>query len=116
MIYTPRCVIGMLEHPMFRTVTNKQVCTKINFRGFEISIAMDSSHGPGDLTRSDIRVFDQDRGVELVNHKTGTRTRWAVGRTMQRDGEVLGWCLFPTPETVRQSPAVEHYCMTLIND
>jgi hypothetical protein len=58
----------------------------------------------------------QDRGVELVNHKTGTRTRWAVGRTMQRDGEVLGWCLFPTPETVRQSPAVEHYCMTLIND
>ena len=36
---------------------NKQTCTKIPYKGFEISIAMDSSHSNGDLCRSDIRVF-----------------------------------------------------------
>jgi hypothetical protein len=57
MIYTPRCVIDLLIHPENRHQSNKQVCTKIEYRGYEISIAMDSSHGDGDLWRSDIRVF-----------------------------------------------------------
>lgn len=55
MIYTPRCIIEFLvTTPRLR---NKQVCTKIEYKGFEISISMDSSHGPGDLARSDIRVY-----------------------------------------------------------
>lgn len=57
MIYTPRCVVDMLEHPECRHQKNKQVCTKIEYKGYEISIAMDSSHGDGDLRRTDIRVF-----------------------------------------------------------
>jgi hypothetical protein len=65
MIYTPRVSIDMLTHPATAGLKNKQVCTKIDFKGFEISIAMDSSHGPGDLFRSDIRVFDNNKGKEI---------------------------------------------------
>lgn len=66
MIYTPRCVVDMLLHPLARSTKNKAVCTKIDFKGFEISIAMDSSHGDGDLFRSDIRVF-ADGGTKDVS-------------------------------------------------
>jgi hypothetical protein len=55
MIYTPRASIDMLY--VLPQRKNTQVCTKIEYKGFEISIAMDSSHGDGDLRRSDIRVY-----------------------------------------------------------
>ena len=67
MIYTPRAVVDMLTHPMTKDLKNKQVCTKIDFKGFEISIAMDSSHGDGDLFRSDIRVFTKPGAVPGVD-------------------------------------------------
>ena len=57
-IFTPRVCIDMLTHPLTKDIPNKQTCTKIMFMGFEISISMDSSHGPGDLSRSEIRVYD----------------------------------------------------------
>lgn len=62
MIYTPRSPIEMmlLEDQQTGRVRNAQVCTKILYKGHEISIAMDSSLGLGDLTRSDIRVFSED--------------------------------------------------------
>jgi len=66
MIYTPRLVIDALYHPIGQRIKNKQVCTKIEFKGFEISIAMDSSHGDGDLFRSDIRVYTAPGAVEGV--------------------------------------------------
>lgn len=47
-------------------MTNPCVCTKIEFLGFEISISMDSSHGPGDLARSDIRVYTNPGSVPGV--------------------------------------------------
>jgi len=53
-IYTPRvCISLLLGDPKQK---NKSVCTKIPYRGYTISIAMDSSHGDGDLFRSDILV------------------------------------------------------------
>lgn len=56
-IFTPRvCVDMMLACP--RT-PNKSICTKIPYKGYQISIAMDSSHGDGDLFRSDILVYDE---------------------------------------------------------
>lgn len=67
MIYTPRCVVDMLEHPLTRSQKNKQVCTKIEYKGYEISIAMDSSHGNGDLRRTDIRVFTLPGAVPGVD-------------------------------------------------
>jgi hypothetical protein len=66
MIYTPRVVIDMLTSPLYGRQSNKMVCTKIDYKGLEISISMDSSHGNGDLARSDIRVYDDitDRFLE----------------------------------------------------
>lgn len=62
MIYTPRSCVDMLLHESRRgTLINPTVCTKIEYLGYEISISMDSSIGPGDLCRSDIRIF---RGEE----------------------------------------------------
>jgi len=72
MIYTPRTVIDSLECQVHsalatgREMTNPCVCTKIEFLGFEISISMDSSHGPGDLARSDIRVYTNPGSVPGV--------------------------------------------------
>ena len=58
MIYTPRgCIDLILAENRRGTLNNPSVCTKIEYKGYEISIAMDSSIGPGDLRRTDIRVF-----------------------------------------------------------
>ena len=71
MIYTPRSVVSMIERNC-RTrgpgVGNAQVNTKIEFYGYEISIAMDSSLGAGDLTRADIRVYHDDQDVSERFH------------------------------------------------
>jgi hypothetical protein len=66
-IYTPRCSIDMLLS--LTGEKNKSTCTKIPYRGFEISICMDSSHGNGDLFRSDIRIYnatDDDVSTNLL--------------------------------------------------
>jgi len=65
MIYTPRASIDLLMHPRLYTQKNKAANTKIEFKGFEISIAMDSSHGDGDLTRTDIRVYKENDDVTI---------------------------------------------------
>lgn len=65
MIYTPRVCIDALFHPVVLGLKNKQVCTKVEFKGFEISIAMDSSHGDGDLKRTDIRVYSITKGKDI---------------------------------------------------
>lgn len=65
MIYTPfACVDMILREHRNGTLTNPQTCTKIEFRGYEISVAMDSSLCFGrDLRRTDIRVFKDDKDV-----------------------------------------------------
>ena len=69
MIYTPRIVVDMLLSPGCTAQANKMVCTKIDYKGLEISISMDSSHGNGDLARSDIRVYDNrsGRSIDITN-------------------------------------------------
>lgn len=58
MIYVPRGVVDLLLWEYGNgTLRNPNICVKIPYMGFEISLAMDSSHGAGDLCRSDIRVF-----------------------------------------------------------
>lgn len=53
--------------PLAATIVGKgcQTCTKIDFRGLEISISMDNSCAPAysrDLFRTEVRVFDHKRG------------------------------------------------------
>lgn len=68
MIYTPRVAIDMLLHPAMKAQQNPAACTKIEFKGYEISIAMDSSHGTGDLRRSDIRIYTAaGRNVDVTS-------------------------------------------------
>ena len=68
MIYTPRITIDLLKHFILAGGdSNPCTCTKIPFKGYEISISMDSSHGPGDLRRSDIRVFTNPGNVPGVD-------------------------------------------------
>jgi len=67
MIYTPRVCIDLLQHPKLQYDRNKQVCTKIEFQGYEISVSMDSSHGPGNLARTDIRVYTNPGAVPGVD-------------------------------------------------
>lgn len=72
MIYTPRSVITLHEYKLKHgAVQNPCVCTKIVFMGYEISISMDSSHGDGDLFRSDIRVYTAPENVEGVDVTSG---------------------------------------------
>lgn len=71
MIYTPRACIDLLRHQFLGgAITNPVVCTKIEYRGFVISISMDSSHCPGDLFRSDIRVYTNPGAVPGVDCTT----------------------------------------------
>jgi hypothetical protein len=69
MIYTPRGMIDAIRNPMnpAAVVRNPCVCTKIDYKGFEISVSMDSSHGDGDLFRCDIRVFSLDHGKDVTS-------------------------------------------------
>jgi hypothetical protein len=72
MIYTPRVAIEMLRTGYFAGAhRNPCVCTKIPYKGYEISISMDSSHGDGDLHRTDIRVFTAPGSVPGVDCTVG---------------------------------------------
>ncbi len=60
-IYTPRPLIDVLYRAGIERqgLNNPCVCTKIPYKGFEVSIRMESSCGPDDLDRSDIRIFEE---------------------------------------------------------
>jgi hypothetical protein len=66
------------------------------------------------------RLYDDacDVGFALRNPKTGNVTRWAVAEEIrdQRENEVLGWMLVPTPETLHRQPELAGYTFNLIND
>jgi len=82
MIYTPRVCIDALFHPVVLGLKNKQICTKIDFNGFEISIAMDSSHGDGDLARTDIRVYKDDVDISNQFFEADERMLYGDARTL----------------------------------
>lgn len=66
MIYTPFSVVGVMlsEFRERGTILNPSVCTKIEFKGHEISVAMDSSLKFGNnLARTDIRVYRENKDV-----------------------------------------------------
>lgn len=69
MIYTPFVSINMLlAQKEMGALLNPSVCTKIDYKGFEISISMDSSLKFGrDLTRTDIRVYDKAHSGDVTD-------------------------------------------------
>jgi hypothetical protein len=59
-----------------------------------------------------------DVGFALRNPRTGNVTRWALSDEIRcpQEGDILGWYLKPTPESIRANPILQGYTMTLIND
>lgn len=76
MIYTPR------------SSDTNHTCTKINFRGFEISIAMDDRclGGNRPLTRSSLVVYKGDQ--EVTSHFAGLHNT-DNGAILEVEGETL---------------------------
>ena len=80
MIYVPREVISLLALKICRGEnTNPCVCTKMKYKGYEISISSDSSHGDGDLFRTDIRVYTDPGAAPQVD----------VTELFQAEGETM---------------------------
>lgn len=80
MIYTPMSVVRGMRRG------DNLACTKIIYKGFEISIAMDDSCGRmSDLTRADIRVSAITAGNKLVDV---TKTLMGT-ECIRADGEML---------------------------
>jgi hypothetical protein len=80
MIYVPREVISLLALKIRRGEnSNPCVCTKMKYKGYEISISSDASHGAGDLFRTDIRVYTDPGAAPQVDV---TELFLAEGETM----------------------------------
>lgn len=66
------------------------------------------------------RLYDDacDVGFALRNPRSGNVTRWALKDTIvdEREGELLGWMMVPTPESIRKQPELKGYQLNLIND
>jgi hypothetical protein len=69
-IYIPRSVIESITYEHDKgSLINANVCVKFDRKGYEISLAIDSSCGPGDLRRCEIRIYhgQQDVTDEFMN-------------------------------------------------
>ena len=56
-----------------KSMNNRSACCKIPYKGYEISIAMDDSCGVlAEFSRSDIRVYDEQSGMDISSLFTDT--------------------------------------------
>jgi hypothetical protein len=64
------------------------------------------------------RLYDDacDVGFALRNPRNGNVTRWALLETIRDPGEVLGWMMIPTPESIRKQPELKEYQLNIVND
>jgi hypothetical protein len=57
-----------------------------------------------------------DAGITLISDKTGKEADFFVNEVDMHDGEVQGWYLLPTPETIRKLPRLNNTRVLIIND
>lgn len=81
-IYTPRATVDMLRSHLLQATPNVCANTVIPYRTHRISISMDSNHGDGDLTRSEIRIFD-------ANWNDVTSMVFSNSSTVRADADAL---------------------------
>lgn len=63
-IYVPRSVIQQITYMHNKKqLTNPCICVRFERKGYEVSLSMDSSLGPGDLKRADIRIYRNNDDV-----------------------------------------------------
>jgi len=72
-IFTPRAHFDMIEKSeAIRAQPNRQTNTVIEVGDYQISVAMDSSHGTGDLFRTEILVFKKadEKDISFMKNVT----------------------------------------------
>lgn len=88
-IYVPRAGV-QFRHNSGRDQDNARdhlakVCVRIPYKGFEVSISCDDSCGcMNDLTRSDIRVYNEDDGADVTALIMKSGTTYADGAALKR--------------------------------
>lgn len=57
-----------------------------------------------------------DQGIILISAVSGKKATYYVDSTDTHHGEVAGWRLLPTPETIRDQPRLKNTKILIIND
>ena len=57
-----------------------------------------------------------DQGITLISDKTANEATYFVDSIDEVDGEIQGWNLLPTPETVRKLPRLKNTRVLIGND
>jgi hypothetical protein len=57
-----------------------------------------------------------DEGLILVSDKTGREVEFVVDSIDKSDGDIAGWRLVPTKESIRKVPSARGLRMLIIND
>lgn len=57
-----------------------------------------------------------DEGITLVSHITDEEATYYIDKVDSSFGDVQGWHLLPTPETIRQFPRLKNTKVLIIND
>lgn len=72
-----------------------------------------------DISNKFEQLYDDacDIGIALYNEGTRSVSYWHTGELLKdREGELVGWVLRPTPETMRKCPATVGYTIRILND
>lgn len=66
-MYIPRGMVDDIilnsQRPKDERDRNLVLCVRIPYKGFEVSVALDTSHTDGDLHRSDLRIYKSERNM-----------------------------------------------------
>lgn len=57
-----------------------------------------------------------DEGLILISERTGLGSNWVVTSVDEDEGDVAGWNLVPTDESVRKNAGLKGVRMLIIND
>ena len=89
----------------------------------KFTFAKDSKRFIAEASELGPNMFEQiypdacDQGIVLVSEKTGVETKWVEDRQLwDWEGELGGWVLIPTAETLRKVPALRGYEVHILND
>jgi len=69
-----------------------------------------------------VRVFSQvyddacDEGFVMISSKTGQRVVYVVDGHDMNDGDIMGWKLIPTRDSIRRVPSCKGTKVLIIND
>jgi len=57
-----------------------------------------------------------DEGIKVVSHNTGKEVMYVVNRKDESDGEIHGWHLIPTADSIRRVPECKGTKLFIMND